>query len=181
MTTRTFQGITPKLGNNTYVDPTALVLGDAKIGDDSSVWPMTVIRADVNKVRIGSRSNIQDGCVLHVTHPGPSNGGYSLYVGDDVTVGHKVILHGCTVHDRVLIGMAATIMDGAVIESDVVLGAGSLVAPGKVLESGYLYLGSPAKRVRPLTDFERSFFTYSSGHYVKLKNQHLVDQMQEVH
>jgi len=181
MTIRTFQGITPKLGNNVYVDPSALVLGDAEIGDDTSVWPMTVIRADVNDVRIGSRSNIQDGCVLHVTHPGPSNEGHSLFVGDDVTVGHKVILHGCTIHDRVLIGMGTTIMDGAVIESDVVLGAGSLVAPGKVLESGYLYLGSPAKRVRPLTDFERSFFTYSAGHYVKLKNQHLVDQMQETH
>lgn len=178
MTTRTFQGITPKLGNNTYVDPAALVLGDAEIGDDCSVWPMTVIRADVNKVRIGSRTNIQDGCVLHVTHPTSSNEGYSLHIGDDVTVGHKVILHGCTVHDRALIGMGATVMDGAVIESEVVLGAGSLVAPGKVLESGYLYLGSPAKRIRPLTDDERSFFAYSAEHYVKLKNQHLLDQVQ---
>lgn len=181
MTTRTFQEITPKLGNNAYIDPTALVLGDVEIGDDTSVWPMTVIRGDVNQVRIGKRSNIQDGSVLHVTHAGSDNSGYALNIGDDVTAGHKVVLHGCTIGDRVLIGMSATIMDGAVIESDVVIGAGSLVAPGKVLESGYLYLGSPVKRLRPLTDFERSFFTYSAENYVKLKNQHLLDQIHETH
>ncbi|MEZ5523652.1 MAG: gamma carbonic anhydrase family protein [Pseudomonadales bacterium] len=179
MTTRTYQGISPQLGNNTYVDPTALVLGDVEIGDDSSVWPMTVIRGDVNQVRIGSRTNIQDGSVLHVTHPGDHTKGYGLYIGNDVTAGHKVILHGCTISDRVLIGMGSTIMDGAVIESDVVIGAGSLVAPGKVLESGYLYLGSPAKRLRPLTDSERAFFNYSARHYMKLKDIHLINQMHE--
>ena len=146
------------------------------MGDDCSVWPMTVIRGDVNHIRIGNRSNIQDGSILHVTHASANNDGYALTIGDDVTAGHQVILHGCTIEDRVLIGMGATIMDGAVIQSDVVLGAGSLVAPGKVLESGYLYLGSPAKRVRALTDAERAFFTYSAGNYVKLKDLHLADQ-----
>lgn len=179
MTVRSFQGTTPNLGNGTYIDPQALVIGDVEIGDDSSVWPMTVIRGDVNQVRIGQRTNIQDGSVLHVTHAGDSNPGHSLDIGNDVTVGHKVILHGCTVQDRVLIGMGTTIMDGAVIESDVVIGAGSLVAPGKVLESGYLYLGSPAKRLRPLTEFERNFFTYSAKHYATLKDQYLVDQMHD--
>jgi len=181
MTTRTFQGITPKLGNATYVDPCALVVGDVELGDNTSVWPMTVIRGDVNQVRVGCRTNIQDGCVLHVTHASSSNPGHSLSIGNDVTVGHRVTLHGCTVGDRVLIGMGATIMDGALIEPDVVIGAGSLVAPGKVLESGFLYLGSPAKRVRPLTDFERSFFTYSAQHYSTLKNQYLIDQLHETH
>lgn len=179
MTVRTFQGITPKVGNSAYIDPHALVIGDVELGDNTSVWPMTVIRGDVNMVRIGSQTNIQDGCVLHVTHAGESNPGHALVIGNDVTIGHKVILHGCTVQDRVLIGMNATIMDGAVIESDVVIGAGSLVAPGKVLESGYLYLGSPAKRVRPLTDFERAFFSYSAQHYATLKDQYLVDQMHD--
>lgn len=181
MTIRTFQGVPPKIGNNAYVDPCALVVGDVDLGDDTSVWPMTVIRGDVNQVRIGKRTNIQDGSVLHVTHVGSSNNGHALNIGADVTVGHKVILHGCTIQDRVLIGMGATIMDGVVIESDVVIGAGSLVAPGKVLESGYLYLGSPAKRVRPLTDFERAFFTYSAEHYATLKNQYLMDQLHETH
>jgi len=181
MTTRTFQGKTPKLGNNAYVDPCALVIGDVELGDDTSVWPMTVIRGDVNYARVGSRTNIQDGCVLHVTHASSSNAGHALNIGSDVTVGHRVTLHGCTIQDRVLIGMGTTIMDGAVIESDVVIGAGSLVAPGKVLESGYLYLGSPAKRLRPLTEFERNFFTYSAGHYSTLKNQYLIDQLHETH
>jgi len=179
MTVRTFQGVTPRIGNNAYIDPHALVIGDVKLGDNTSVWPMTVIRGDVNKVRIGNRTNIQDGCVLHVTHAGDSNPGHILSIGNDVTVGHKVILHGCTIQDRVLIGMNATVMDGAVIESDVVVGAGSLVSPGKVLESGYLYLGSPAKRVRPLTDFERAFFSYSAQHYATLKDQYLIDQMHD--
>lgn len=175
---RRYQGMTPKLGERVFVDDTALVLGDAQIGTDSSIWPLTVVRADMHKIRIGCRTSIQDGSVLHITHAGPFNpDGYPLVIGDDVTVGHKAMLHGCTIGNRVLIGMGATVMDGAVIEDEVVLAAGSLVSPGKRLESGYMYRGSPAKKVREISDKERNFFTYSANNYVKLKELHLQDQL----
>ena len=131
MSVREFENIAPSLGENTYVDDTAVVIGDVTIGDDCSVWPMVVIRGDVNTIKIGHRSNIQDGCVLHVTHPHETMpNGYGLQVGNNVTVGHKVILHGCTVGDDCLIGMGATIMDGAVVHPYTLIGAGSLVSPG---------------------------------------------------
>lgn len=175
---RRYQGMTPKLGERVFVDDTALVLGDAQIGADSSIWPLAVVRADMHKIRIGCRTSIQDGSVLHITHAGPFNpDGYPLVIGDDVTVGHKAMLHGCTIGNRVLIGMGATVMDGAVIEDEVVLAAGSLVSPGKRLESGYMYRGSPAKKVREISDKERNFFTYSANNYVKLKELHLQDQL----
>jgi carbonic anhydrase/acetyltransferase-like protein (isoleucine patch superfamily) len=153
-----------------------VVLGDVEIGDDSSVWPLVVIRGDMHSIRIGERSSVQDGSVLHITHAGPFNpGGYPLNIGDDVTIGHKVTLHGCNVGNRVLIGMGSIVMDGVVIEDEVVLGAGSLVPPGKRLESGYLYVGSPAKQARPLSEKERSYFSYSAANYVRLKDQHLME------
>ncbi len=177
MNIRTFLGMTPKLGERVFVDPTALVLGDVELNADCSVWPMAVIRADMHRIRIGARCSIQDGAVLHITHAGPYNpDGYPLILGDDITVGHKAILHGCTLQDRILVGMGAIIMDGVVVESEVIIGAGTLVPPGKRLESGYLYTGSPARQVRPLTDKERGFFTYTAANYVKLKDQHLSDQ-----
>lgn len=149
------------------------VIGDVEIGHDSSVWPFTLIRADVNSIRIGEQTNIQDNSVLHVTHDGPYNpGGNALQVGNKVTVGHRAILHGCTIHDNCLIGMGATVMDGAVIHANTIIGAGSLVTPGKELEGGYLWVGSPARRVRALSEDEIKAIDYSTGHYVKLKNRH---------
>ena len=170
---RRFEDKTPQIDPSAWVDETALVLGDVVIGPQSSVWPMTVMRGDVQAIRIGARSNIQDASVLHVSHDHPRvPGGLGLTVGDDVTVGHKVILHACTVHDRVLVGMGSIVMDGAVIEPDTLLGAGTLVSPGKRLEGGALYVGSPARRVRSLTDEERAFLRYSAEHYVRLMGRH---------
>ncbi|TDY03894.1 gamma carbonic anhydrase family protein [Thiohalophilus thiocyanatoxydans] len=172
MAIRDFEEVMPDLHPDVYVDESALVIGDVVIGKDSSVWPFAVIRGDVNIIRIGASTNIQDNSVLHVTHDGPHNpGGYALNVGDNVTVGHRVILHGCSIADNCLIGMGATIMDGAVIPEHTIIGAGSLVTPGKELESG-LWLGSPARRVRELSDEERDLIVYSARHYVRLKNRH---------
>ena len=174
---RDFEGQRPRLGQRVYVADQALVIGQVEIDDDASIWPMTVVRGDVKHIRIGARSNIQDGSVLHVTHDsGYHPGGYALAVGSDVTVGHRVILHGCTIGDRSLIGMGATVMDGAVLEPDLILGAGSLVPPGKTLTSGYLWVGSPARRVRAITDEEREGLLYSAAHYVRLKDRYLANR-----
>ena len=176
MAIRSYQQFTPQLGERVFVDASAVVLGDVEIGDDSSVWPMTVIRGDMHQIRIGARTSVQDGSVLHITHAGPFNPeGYPLIIGDEVTVGHKVTLHGCTLGSRILVGMGSIVMDGAVVEDEVIIGAGSLVPPGKRLESGYLYVGSPVKQARPLTDKERTFFSYTAGNYVKLKDLHLAE------
>jgi len=173
MTIRPFENKQPDVDTTTFVDDTALVLGDVQIGKNSSIWPLTVIRGDVNAIQIGNNTNIQDNSVLHVTHDGPYNpGGFDLIIGNNVTVGHRVILHGCHVGDSCLIGMGATIMDGAVIEANTLIGAGSLVTPNKHLESGYLWMGSPVRRVRKLTDEEIESIEYSAQHYVQLKNRH---------
>jgi carbonic anhydrase/acetyltransferase-like protein (isoleucine patch superfamily) len=177
MTIRSFAGIHPVLGARVYVDATALVLGDVTLGDDASLWPMAVARGDVQAIRIGARTNIQDGSVLHVTQDNRFNpGGHALVIGNDVTVGHGVILHACTVEDAVLVGMGSTVLDGAVIRSRVMLGAGSLVPPNKVLESGYLYLGSPVKQVRALSAKELEYLDFSARHYVELKDRHRREQ-----
>jgi len=171
---RSFEQHTPSIADSAYVDETAVVIGDVALAEDVSVWPGAVLRGDVNWIRVGARSNIQDGAVVHVTHAGPytPEGGIPTVLGEDVTVGHRAVIHACTLGDRILIGMGATVMDGAVVESDVILGANALVPPGKTLESGYLYVGSPAKRQRSLTDVERAYLRYSAGHYVKLKQRH---------
>jgi len=176
MAIRTFRQHTPQLGPRAFVDSSAIVLGDVAIGEDSSVWPLTVVRGDMHRIRIGERTSVQDGSVLHITHAGPFNpDGFPLLIGDEVTIGHKVMLHGCTLGNRILVGMGSTVMDGAVVEDDVIIGAGSLVPPGKRLESGYLYVGSPVRQARPLTDKERAFFSYSARNYVTLKDQHLAE------
>ena len=170
---RSFNGLTPRMGGDVYIDDTALVIGDVTLGRDVSIWPMSVLRGDVNSIRIGDESNIQDGCVLHVTHRSETNpAGFPLIVGCGVTVGHKVVLHGCTVGDLCLIGIGAVILDGAVIEDQVMIGAGALVPPGKRLESGFLYVGSPARQARPLREEELAYLSYSRDGYVRLKNQH---------
>ncbi len=174
MNIRSYQGISPSIADHVYIDDSAVVIGDVSIGEHSSVWPMTVVRGDVNSVAIGARTNIQDGSVLHVTHQHETiPDGYALTIGNDVTVGHKVILHGCTIKDQCLIGMGACVMDGVLVESKVLLGAGSLVPMGKVLEGGFLWLGNPVRKVRPLTKAEFDWLDYSAAHYVDLKNRYL--------
>ncbi len=163
----------PQFGHDTYIAESATIIGDVTLGDECSVWPQAVIRGDVNAIRIGARSNVQDGCILHVTHDGPyTPGGYALEIGEDVTLGHGAILHGCRIGNRCLIGIRSTVLDGAVIEDDVLLGAGALVAPGKRLESGYLYHGQPARKVRPLSDTEREALAYSARHYAELSKRY---------
>ncbi|MFT6791871.1 MAG: carbonic anhydrase/acetyltransferase-like protein (isoleucine patch superfamily) [Cellvibrionaceae bacterium] len=171
---RSYQGVSPKLGENVFIDPAAVVLGNVEIGDNSSVWPCAVIRGDMHNIYIGKRTSVQDGAILHITHAGKFNpDGWPLIIGDDVTIGHSANLHGCTVGNRVLVGINSIILDGAVVEDDVVIAAGTLVPPGKKLQSGYMYMGSPCKKTRPLIDKERSFFLYSAQNYVDLKNSFL--------
>ncbi|WP_367987749.1 gamma carbonic anhydrase family protein [Vibrio sp. NTOU-M3] len=177
---RSYKGIQPQIGQRVYIDSSAVLVGDIKIGDDSSIWPLVAARGDVNHIHIGKRTNIQDGSVLHVTHKNEENpNGYPLIIGNDVTVGHKVMLHGCIIKDRVLVGMGAIVLDAAIIEQDVMVGAGSLVPPGKVLESGYLYVGSPVKKARLLTDKERAFLQKSADNYVQNKDDYL-NQVKEL-
>ncbi|MGA7801610.1 MAG: gamma carbonic anhydrase family protein [Gammaproteobacteria bacterium] len=174
MAIRSFGDRTPRIAPGVFVDETAVVIGDVTVGEDASLWPLTVVRGDIHRIEIGARTNIQDGSVLHVTHASEFNpAGYPLSVGNEVTVGHRVMLHGCTIEDRCLIGMGAVVMDGAVIRAGVLLGAASLVTPGMELEGGYLWLGSPARRVRPLRDDEKAYLAYSAEHYVRLKERHL--------
>lgn len=174
MSIRNFNGIAPQLGKAVFIDASAVVQGDVVLGDDSSVWPLVSIRGDMHRIRIGARTNIQDNSVLHTTHAGPYNpDGYPLTIGDDVTVGHLAMLHGCTLGSRILVGMGATVMDGAQVEDEVILAAGALVPPGKRLTSGQLYSGRPAKAARPLTDEEHEFFRYTAANYVRLKDTYL--------
>lgn len=169
-----FKGVLPTLGKRNYIDDNTVICGDVVLGDDCSVWPFVAIRGDVNYIRIGHRSNIQDGSVLHVTRKSEKNPtGNPLLIGDDVTIGHKVMLHGCTLGSRILVGMGAIIMDGAIVENDVFIGAGTLVPPNKTLESGYLYVGNPMKKARPLTDDEMAFLSQSAINYVTLKDDYL--------
>ena len=177
MPIRDFDEMTPLLHETTYVDPAATVIGDVQIGEDSSIWPHTVLRGDVNKIRIGARSNIQDNCTVHVTHDSHYHpGGFAAYIGDDVTVGHQVILHACRVEDRCLIGMGSIIMDNVTIDANTIIGAGSLVTQNTTLEGGYLWLGRPARRVRALDDEQRERILYSAQHYVRLKDRYLREQ-----
>jgi carbonic anhydrase/acetyltransferase-like protein (isoleucine patch superfamily) len=171
---RSFQGIAPALGDRIYIDQSAVIVGDITLADDVSIWPLVAARGDVNTITIGARTNIQDGTVLHVTRKSEHNpNGNSLIIGSDVTVGHKCMLHGCTLGDRILVGMGAIIMDGALIENDVFISAGALVPPNKTLTSGYLYVGNPVKQIRPLKDSEAAFLKQSAINYVELKDDYL--------
>ena len=172
---RPFRDRLPTLGARAYVDPAASVIGDVVLGDDVSVWPFTVVRGDVNFVRIGDRTNLQDGTVVHVSHDGPHAklGGFATRIGSDVTIGHKAIIHACTIEDAVLVGMGAIVLDGAIVRKHGFVGAGALVPPGKVVGEGELWLGNPAKKVRVLSDAEIEALYYSAGHYVRLKDEYL--------
>lgn len=177
MTLHTFRGATPKTGDRVFVDPSAVVIGDVELADDVSVWPLTVIRGDMHRIRIGARTSVQDGAVLHITHASDYNpGGWPLLIGEDVTIAHQAMLHGCTIGNRVLIGMKAMVMDGAVVEDEVIIAAGAVVPPGKRCESGHVYMGAPAKKQRPITEKERAFFRYTAANYVKLKDKYLAER-----
>ncbi|MHB8911969.1 MAG: gamma carbonic anhydrase family protein [Lysobacter sp.] len=165
----------PRLGARVYVDSAATVIGQVTLGDDVSIWPGCVVRGDVNFIRIGARSNIQDGTVIHVSHDGPHAklGGFATVIGEDVTIGHKAIVHACRIEDAALIGMGAVLLDGAVVRKHGFVGAGALVAPGKVVGEAELWLGNPARKVRVLSDAEIEGLYYSAQHYVRLKDQYL--------
>ncbi len=170
---RAFGSITPQIPDSCFIDPQSTVIGDVVMGEDCSVWPMSVIRADVNRVRIGKCCNIQDGSVLHVSHAGEFNPeGAALTIGDYVTIGHKAMLHACQIGNDCLIGMGSIVMDNAIVEDQVMVGAGTLVPAGKNLHSGYLYLGNPCKRVRKLKPRELEFLRYSAEHYQRLMQRY---------
>ena len=176
---RCFCDSEPQVGSRVMIDPSAVVLGDIVLGDDVSIWGNCSVRADMHQIRIGRQTNIQDNSVLHITHAGQfSATGWPLLIGEQVTVGHRAVLHGCEVGNRVLVGMGAIIMDGAIVEDEAMIAAGALVTPGKVLKSGWLYSGSPARQAREITDREREFLPYSAANYVRLKQRFLDDGRQ---
>ncbi len=169
MPLRPFAGTTPTLARDVYVDPAATVIGDVSIGEQSSLWPNVVARGDVNSIVIGARTNVQDATILHVgSRSAALPEGSPLSIGNDVTIGHRAIVHGCTVGDCVLIGMGAIVMDGAELGDFTLLGAGSLVPEGKQLDGRALWRGSPARRVRDLTDAECEMLRHSAHHYAEL-------------
>jgi len=164
----------PAIGDRVYLHPSSQVIGDVTLGDDSSVWCNTVLRGDVNRIVVGRGTNVQDLTMGHVSHKTAEKPeGSPLIIGDFVTVGHSVILHGCTIGNQCLIGMGSIILDDAMIPDLVLVGAGSMVTQGKVLESGMLYMGRPAKAVRALTDDEIKYLKYSAEHYMRVKDNYL--------
>ena len=174
----TLHGKTPRIHDSAFIAPGCRIIGDVEIGPDASIWYNCVIRADVNRIVIGARTNVQDGTVIHVSHDGPHAklGGFATVIGEDVTIGHKAIIHACRIEDAVLIGMGAIVLDGAVVKKHGFVGAGALIAPGKVVGEGELWLGNPAKKVRMLSDAEIEALYYSAGHYVRLKDAYLAGE-----
>ena len=178
MSIRRYRNVSPTIGERVYVDAMATLVGDVVLDDDVSLWPGVVVRGDVNFIRIGARSNIQDGTVVHVSHDGPHAklGGFATVIGADVTIGHKAIVHACRIEDACLVGMGATLLDGVVVERHGFIGAGALVPPGKVVGGGEMWLGNPARKARMLSDAEIEALYYSAGHYVRLKDEYLSAQ-----
>lgn len=174
MPTESYLNTSPVIGDRVYLHASSQVIGDVTVGDDSSVWCNTVLRGDVNRIAIGRGTNIQDLTMGHVSHKTPEKpDGSPLIIGDYVTVGHSVVLHGCSIGNECLIGIGSIILDDVVVPDRVMIGAGSLVAPGKLLESGMLYIGRPAKAVRALTEAELTHLRYSAEHYMRLKDNYL--------
>lgn len=176
MAIRKYKGIVPQMAKSAWVDESAVVIGKCVLAEDVGIWPNATLRGDVNDIKIGARSNIQDGAVVHTSHESDVSKGSKCLVGEDVTVGHNAVLHGCIIENECLIGMGAVVLDNAVVQKHVLVAANALVPPGKVLESGYLYVGSPVKQARPLTEKELAFFKYSAAHYVKLKNEYVAEE-----
>jgi carbonic anhydrase/acetyltransferase-like protein (isoleucine patch superfamily) len=172
MNLRTYKGIAPTLGERVYVDPAATVIGDVVLGDDVSVWPGAVLRGDVNRIRVGARSNIQDGAIVHVAHAGPYGPGFPCLIGEGVTIGHAAVVHACVLGDYCLVGMHASVLDGAVVGDYALIGAGAVVPPGKTVGERELWLGNPARCVRVLSDAQVEQLRYSAAHYVRLKDEY---------
>ncbi|MDE3110572.1 MAG: gamma carbonic anhydrase family protein [Acidobacteriota bacterium] len=168
---RTFRGRAPQIAASVYVDPQALLIGDVVIDEDASVWPCAVLRADYNSIRVGARSSIQDGTVCHV-----DSGGYPLMVGASVTVGHRVILHGCTVESDCLIGMGSILMNGCKIGTGSIIAAGTLITEGVEIPSGSVVMGAPGKVRRPVNEDDRRHIARSAEHYVNFKNDFLAEK-----
>lgn len=174
MPIESYLDILPQVGERVFLHASSQVIGDVKIGDDSSVWCNTILRGDVNRIVVGRGTNMQDLTMGHVSHKTAEKPeGSPLIIGDYVTVGHSVVLHGCSIGNECLIGIGSIILDDAVVQDRVMVGAGSLVPPGKVLESGKLYIGRPAKAVRELTQEELEYLRYSAEHYIRLKDDYL--------
>ena len=162
-----FRGVSPTLGERVFLAPTAAVSGDVVLGDDVSFWFHTVARGDVNSIRIGARTNVQDGAVLHVSHQT-----HPLVMGEDVVIGHAAVLHGCTIEDGALVGVGARVLDGAVVETGAQIAAGAVVTPGTRVPAGVLALGIPARPRRPLSDRERDDIRAIAARYVGLKDEY---------
>ena len=174
MTIRTYKSKQPNIGKHCYIDDSSVLVGDVECAEHVSIWPLVAARGDVIYIKIGARTNVQDGTILHVTRTSEGNPkGYPLIIGEDVTVGHKCMLHGCTLGNRILVGMGAIIMDGAIVEDDVFIGAGTLIPPNKILKSGFLYKGNPMQQARPLKDSEINFLKQSALNYIKLKDEYI--------
>lgn len=174
MPIRSYKSKSPTIAKHCYVDASSVLVGDVECAEHVSIWPLVAARGDVNYIRIGARTNIQDGTVLHVSRVSELNPhGYPLIIGADVTIGHKCMLHGCILGNRILVGMGTIIMDGAIVEDDVFIGAGTLVPPNKILKSGYLYKGNPAQQARPLKESEVAFLKQSALNYIKLKDEYI--------
>jgi carbonic anhydrase/acetyltransferase-like protein (isoleucine patch superfamily) len=162
-----FEGATPTLGDDVYIAEGARVIGNVELGDQASVWYNAVIRGDLENITIGARTNVQDGTVIHI-----ESGQYPTIIGEGVTIGHKALVHACTIGDNCLIGMGSIILDGAVIADNCLVAAGAVVTPGKTFPEGSLILGSPARAVRELSDDEIDSFRESAAHYVDLAKRH---------
>ena len=174
MSVRPYLQWRPEIGRRVWIDDAATVIGRVTIGDDASIWPGAVLRGDVNAITVGARTSIQDGSILHVASDRlAGGGGIPLAVGEDCTVGHRVILHACTVGSRCLVGMGAIVMDGAAIGDEVILGAGSLVPAGRQLPARTLWVGNPARLKRALAAEEVAYLAESAAHYVALKDGYL--------
>ncbi len=174
MTIRKFKGTQPVINKKAYVDERATIIGDVTIGEESSIWPNASIRGDVHSIKIGKRTNIQDGAILHVTSDNIfTPGGYPLIIGDDVTVGHGAILHSCIIENQCLIGIGSIILDGARVKSNSMIAAGSLLGPNKTVEQYMLYKGVPAKPIRELTKKEIDYISFSAKHYVKTMKEYI--------
>jgi carbonic anhydrase/acetyltransferase-like protein (isoleucine patch superfamily) len=164
---KAFGGIVPRIAADAFIAETAVIIGDVEIGAGASIWYGCVLRGDSNAIRIGARTNIQDGTIIHVNHEREGAAGTRTTIGSDITVGHMALLHACTLEDGCFIGMKACVMDGAVIESGAMVAAGALVTPGKRVKRGELWAGSPAKLMRQLSDKEIAYFAYSAKHYAE--------------
>ena len=168
-----YGGKTPQIHPEAFVAPGAQLIGDIEIGPEASIWYKCVLRGDVNRIRIGARTNIQDGSVLHVDSPRPGQpGGHPTIIGEEVLIGHMAMVHGCILHDRAFVGLGAIVMDGCEIESEAMLAAGAMLTPGKLIPSGQLWAGRPAKYIRDLTADDLAGHAMGVAHYVELAKAH---------